>query len=228
MNANLCMCKWMQAVAELLLIVKTSALTFIVAVLMRDVWNVMVCKVSLFCFFVHWDVGTLFYLQGPKFFFPSNIISRISSWFVTLLLSHYYVIARLKLSNMYCVVPQLEWMILPLIYVLFSSIITFWTRGICLWKELTLTFSKLSILAKTNCWPSCLSSLGYCSEVLNECFGLPGRYHLRWGQTFGWGDSWLPICRPWTLLICVAQVQSTDHYSKFQWVNELLFSYFSL
>jgi thiamine transporter ThiT len=31
----------MQAVAELLLIVKTIALTFIVAVLIKDVWNVM-------------------------------------------------------------------------------------------------------------------------------------------------------------------------------------------
>ncbi len=143
MNANPCMCKWMQAVAELLLIVRTSALTFIVAVLMRDVWNVMVCKVSSLCFFVHWDVGTLFYLQGPKFFFPSNIISRIGSWFVTLLLSHHYVIARLKLSNMYYVVPQLERMILPLIYVLFSSIITFWTEGICLWEEHHLDILKI-------------------------------------------------------------------------------------
>jgi hypothetical protein len=228
MNAYLCMCKWMQAVAELLLIVKTSALTFIVAVLMRDVWNVMVCKVSSLCFSVHWDVVTLFYLQGPKFFFPSNIIFRISSWFVTLLLSHQYVIARLKLSNMYCVVPQLEWMILPLIYVSFSSIITFWTKGICLWEELTLTFSKFSILAKNQLLTKLLEFTWLLFRSAEWVFGLPGRYHLCWGQTFGGGDSWLPICRPWTLLICVAQVQSTDHYSKFQWVNELLFSYFSL
>jgi hypothetical protein len=48
-----CILSTLEAVAELLLIVKTSALTFIVAVLMRDVWNVMVCKVSSLCFFVH-------------------------------------------------------------------------------------------------------------------------------------------------------------------------------
>ncbi|CAM6043405.1 unnamed protein product [Sphagnum compactum] len=36
-----CILSTLEAVAELLLIVKTSALTFIVAVLMRDVWNVM-------------------------------------------------------------------------------------------------------------------------------------------------------------------------------------------
>jgi hypothetical protein len=89
----------MQAVAELLLIVKTSALTFIVAVLIRDVWNVMVCKVSSLCFFVY---------KVQSFFFPSNVISRIGSWFVTLLLSHHYAIARVKFSKMYCIVPQLE------------------------------------------------------------------------------------------------------------------------
>ncbi len=202
LSANLCMCKWMQAVAELLLIVKQ--------VFLHSLWQFS-CGMFGMWWYVKYPHCAFLYIERlysiykvQSFFFPSNVISRIGSWFVTLLLSHHYAIARLKLSNMCCIVPQLEWMILPLIYYCSAQLLHSEPKEYVCERNITLTFSKFQFLLKTICWPTCLSSLCYCLEVLNECFGLPGRYLICWGQTFGGGDGWLPICRPWTLLLCVA------------------------